>query len=169
LWPPRTRGQGIDRWRSDCFSGAWLYCCPSSTSASTTWWTRSMVTSMWRWRWRSWSWWRGGAPGERLRLPHLPHDHARELVGVVVRGDADVDYVRGDEPHLWMLRGVLGLEDDLRLAAGRHVGVVRVHEHEVEEVRPYVVADDVQVIVDAVAVGLAALRREVAHEQLQRG
>src|SRR5207253_8168885 len=126
---------------------------------STTWSTLSMASSMWRWRWRSLrlfpSAWRRRQP--RLRLPHLPHDHASQLVRVVVRGDPDVDDVSGDEPNIRVLGGVLRLEDDLRLTSCRHMRVIRVDQHEVEQVPAHVILDHMQVVVDTVAVGLAHL------------
>src|SRR5712692_2226457 len=107
---------------------------------------RSRVLFMSRW---PPCWWKGLSDGARdagrlLRLPHLPHDRASELVRVVVRWDSHVHHIGRDEPDLRVLRRVVGLEDHGGLTAGRRVGGVRVDHHEVEEVDADVLTDYAQ-------------------------
>src|SRR5207302_9476776 len=120
-----------------------------------------LCTSRWRRRWSRDSS-GGGAAGRELRLPDFPHDGAGQLVGIVVRGDADVDHIRGDETHLRVPCGVDRPEYHGSLTARRRVRSVRVHEHEVEEVGADVLADNAKVVVDSIALGLAGLRGEIA-------
>ena len=86
----------------------------------------------------------------------------------MVGWDLHVDHVCRDESDLGMARGVQRPEDHRCLAAGRRIRVVRVDQHEVEQVRPDMLPDDAQVIVHPEAFGLAGLCGEVADVELQR-